>query len=244
MKLNLHTSHPSAFISSTFIDLYDDRIEVAKILKKRGLNVNALDVKPASNESSKNEILEGIRESDFVVLLIGDRYGSILPSMTGSDSRSITWWEYDMARRMGKPVIAFFKRFDSTDHRAHDSTNDADYRKKRKLFERFKNLVSDNHNPGYYKEVDDLVNKIDQALISIYRSGVKELRQLNDKLERRVSDLESEVNRLKAKPPSYLDKVATSATGLGGLLGAAQGSKSTARGFGLGDIFNDNDNDK
>tara|TARA_Y100001934_G_scaffold179546_1_gene212380 strand:- start:3256 stop:3984 length:729 start_codon:yes stop_codon:yes gene_type:complete len=241
MKLNLHTSHPSAFISSTFIDLYDDRIEVAKILKKRGLNVNALDVKPASNESSKKEIQDGIRESDFVILLIGDRYGSILPSMTGSDSRSITWWEYDMARRMGKPVIAFFKRIDSTDPNAHDSSDDTDYRKKRKLFERFKNLVSDKHNPGYYKEIDDLVNKIDQALISIYRSGVKELRLLNDKLEKKVSDLESEVNRLKANAPTPLDKVSFSGLGLGGLQRTSQDSKPTARGLGLADLFNDDE---
>lgn len=241
MNLNLHTSHPSAFISSTFIDLYDDRIEVAKILKKRGLNVNALDVKPASNESSKKEIQEGVRESDFVVLLIGDRYGSILPSMTGSDSRSITWWEYDMARRMGKPIIAFFKRFDSTDPNAHDSTDDAEYRKKRKLFERFKNQVSGNHNPGYYKEIDDLANKIDQSLISTYRSGVKELRLLNDKLKKRVSDLESEVNRLNAKTPTYLEKASASSLGLGGLQGVTQDSKPIAKGLGLADLFNNDD---
>ncbi len=241
MNLNLHTSHPSAFISSTFIDLYDDRIEVAKILKKRGLNVNALDVKPASNQSSKKEILEGIKESDFVVLLIGDRYGSILPNMTGSDSRSITWWEYDTARRMGKPVIAFFKRFDSTDPRSHDSTDDADYSRKRHLFERFKNQVSDNHNPAYYKEIADLVNKIDESLISIYRSGVKELRLLNDKLKQKVSDLESEVNRLNVKISTSLEKSSALRLGLGGLQGAIQESKPTAKGLGLADLFKSDD---
>jgi hypothetical protein len=34
MKINMHTSHPSAFISSTFVDLFDDRRAVADSLKK------------------------------------------------------------------------------------------------------------------------------------------------------------------------------------------------------------------
>ena len=76
MKVNMHTSHPSAFISSTFIDLHEERESVANALTDMGLNVNALDIKPASTDSSKNEILSGIRESDFAILLIGDRYGS------------------------------------------------------------------------------------------------------------------------------------------------------------------------
>ena len=73
MKVNQHTSHPSAFISSTFVDLQDERASVAETLKDNGLNVNALDIKPATNNTSKTEILKGIRESDFVILIIGAR---------------------------------------------------------------------------------------------------------------------------------------------------------------------------
>jgi hypothetical protein len=36
MKVNLHTSHPSAFISSTFIDLQGERAAVAEQLKENG----------------------------------------------------------------------------------------------------------------------------------------------------------------------------------------------------------------
>jgi len=41
MKINEYTSHPSAFISSTFADLKEERASVAKKLKERGLLVNA-----------------------------------------------------------------------------------------------------------------------------------------------------------------------------------------------------------
>ena len=84
MRINVHTSHPSAFISSTFLDLEQERNEVARVLREANLNINALDIKPASNDSSKKEIIKGIKESDFIILIVGERYGSIIPQMTKS----------------------------------------------------------------------------------------------------------------------------------------------------------------
>tara|TARA_R110001599_G_C12276626_1_gene662547 strand:- start:6982 stop:7701 length:720 start_codon:yes stop_codon:yes gene_type:complete len=199
MKVNMHTSHPSAFISSTFVDLYEDRVVVADALKERGLNVNALDIRPASNQSSKHEILTGIRESDFVILLIGDRFGSILKNMTGSDTQSITWWEYSSAFKLGKPVIAYFKNFDSNDPKTHDDRAENEYQIKRKLFERFKKLVTTRHNPAFYSNPYDLSDKIDKSLISVYRAGVKHLSAKNTDLLRKVSQLEYEISTLKAQ---------------------------------------------
>ena len=220
MKINKQTSHPSAFISSTFIDLYEDRKVVAETLKARGLNVNALDIKPASSQTSKNEIISGIRESDFVILLIGDRYGSILKSMTGSPVRSITWWEYETALRFGKPVIAYFKNVDKSDPNTHDDRSDPQYERKRKFFERFKYRVTDKHNPAYYSDPHELSARIDASLISIYRAGVKELGTQNSLLNSKVSQLEAEVNRLKsqldaATRPAQPSNNATGLVGLG-----------------------------
>ena len=209
MKINMHTSHPSAFISSTFVDLHEERTYVAEVLRNRGLNINALDVRPASTQSSKKEIISGIRESDFVILLIGDRYGSILQSMTESDTKSITWWEYQKAVMFGKPVIAYFKNVDATDPSSHDDPADHTYKIKRKLFTRFKKIVSTKHNPAYFTDAFELADKIDKSLISIYRSGVKTLSSKNSELSVRVSQLESEVQSLSVKTPS------TNTSGLG-----------------------------
>lgn len=198
MKVNMHTSHPSAFISSTFIDLQEERGNVADALRGQGLNVNALDIKPASTNTSKNEIISGIRESDFVILLIGDRYGSILPRMTGSESRSITWWEYQKACSFGKPVIAYFKNMINNDSFSHDDINESTYKKKRKMFERFKQIISRKHNPAYFSDSFDLSEKIQNSLIPTYRAGVKALNLKNLELAKKVSEHELEIERLKA----------------------------------------------
>lgn len=198
MKINIHTSHPSAFISSTFIDLYKDRAQIANTLKDRGLNVNALDIRPASTQSSRSEILNGIKESDFVILLIGDRFGSIMKSMTGSETQSITWWEYTYARKMGKPIIAYFKSFDSTDPNSHDDRSEVLYNKKRIFFKKFKKIITQRHNPAFYKEPYDLAEKLDDSLIRIYRAGVKTLSSSNSDLKNEVYRLETEIKQLKS----------------------------------------------
>lgn len=237
MKINMHTSHPSAFISSTFIDLYEDRNEVANALRERGLNVNALDIRPASTQSSRNEILNGIRESDFVILLIGDRFGSILKSMTASDSQSITWWEYVNAQKMGKPVIAYFKNFDSSDPNSHDDRSDVLYKKKRVLFERFKKIITQRHNPAFYSDPHELAEKLDASLISIYRAGVKELNSSNSELRRKVSQLESELTQQKSTvtiPPNQTASTTGGLRGLADILGETPKPQSQ---MGLADLF-------
>lgn len=244
MKINMHTSHPSAFISSTFVDLYEDRSVVAKALRSRGLNVNALDIRPASSQSSKKEILNGIRESDFVISIIGDRFGSILKSMTGSDTQSITWWEYATAIKLGKPVIAYFKNVDLTDPTNHDDRDDSDYQKKRVLFERFKKIVTNSHNPSFYTDPYDLSDQIDKSLISIYRAGVKDLSLKNSELASKVYRLEAEISAIRSKisasSPSDLE---SPLSGLFGLTGG-QANENKAIEVIVNDLLKHNSNDK
>jgi len=247
MNINMHTSHPSAFISSTFVDLCEDRAAIAEALKKRGLNVNALDIRPASSQSSKNEILSGIRESDFVILVIGNRFGSILKSMTGNDNISVTWWEYNNAMKMGKPVIAYFKNIDPNDPATHDDESDIQYQKKRKLFERFKKIVTRRHNPAFYTTAYDLADQVDNSLISIYRAGVKKISSSNSNLMTKVSKLESEISSLKStstRIQSNTNTTINSTRGLLslGLLESAKKEENTveSRAHGLLGLLNEN----
>ncbi len=199
MKVNLHSAHPSAFISSTFVDLEEERASVAEALKEYGLLVNALDVKPATNNTSKREILRGIKESDFIVLLIGDRYGSIVPKITDSPTLSVTWWEYKKAVAFGKPVIPFFQNRDYFDTNNHDDKAEKQYNQKRKLFERFKSIVINKSTPAYFNDVYDLQEKIKNCIIPTYRYGVESMNRKNSTLTQTVSILEAENAELQRK---------------------------------------------
>jgi len=227
MKINQHTSHPSAFISSTFVDLEDERDCVAKGLQECGLIVNALEVKPASNGTSRSEIVKGIRESDFVILIIADRFGSIVPKITNSQSLSVTWWEYKMAITFGKPVIAFFQKSDFFNTNYHDSTSDESYPRKRKLFEKFKSLITVSHNPAYFTDSYDLSEKVKRSLISTYREGVVKLDSDKSSLNRTIANKEALISCLEAENKELkrkLDKT-QNPSGIGMLTGFGSLSK-------------------
>jgi len=197
MKINIHTSHPSAFISSTFLDLEQERNAVAKVLKESNFNINALEIKPASNDSSRKEILSGIKESDFIILIVGERYGSIIPRMTLSQKYSITKWEYlNAVKKYGKHVLVYFKKIESKDSIYYDDHQSADFNTKRKLLAEFKKELSDIHNPKYFTTAEELAEEIRSAIISTYRAGVISLSSKHDLLISERDRLLKENNRL------------------------------------------------
>lgn len=184
MRINKHTSHPSAFISSTFIDLKAERLAVAKILEEAGLNINALDIKPASNSTSAKEIIKGIKESDFVILIVGHRYGAIIPNMTKSQTQSITKWEYlKAAKNFKKPVLVFFKDCPEPDISLLDNPADSKYKLKLSELKKFKAQLSNEHNPKYFSTPSDLAKEVKSALIPVYREGVRSLLEKQSNIE-------------------------------------------------------------
>lgn len=186
MQIFPHNQTPSVFISSTFIDLKNERRLVASTLEKSGVHVNALDVKPASTNTSKVEIINGIRQSDFLILIIGNRYGTINPSFTSSTEISITEWEYRLARKSGKPVIAIFKEVKEI-----SSTDNSDPTTKQKL-ENFKNIIHKHHNPRYFESDAELCNIIKKSLVATYWSSIK-------KLNASIKDQASEIEQLRTE---------------------------------------------
>lgn len=229
MKINIHTSHPSAFISSTFADLKEERDAIADVLRGSNLNINALDIKPASNDSSRKEILSGIRESDFIILIIGERYGSIIPKMTQSKKLSITRWEYIRAvRYMKKNALVYFKRVNSNHPVYYDDIQSPDYKMKRIYLDEFKKELSNTHNPKYFTTADELAEEVKRAIIPTYRSGVRSLLAKNEKLQKEIAELKSKYeaivhSNIYSNPKGVVGS--QSPTGLRGLLDA--GIKNT-----------------
>jgi len=200
MQINIHTSHPSAFISSTFLDLKEERKAVENALIKSNLNINAIDVMPASNASSKDEILNGIRESDFVILIVGERYGSIIPRITRSQKLSMTEWEYKQAIELGKDVLVYFKNVKSKKRLSNYNTKDSDFDMKRSALAEFKKQLEDNHSPKYFTTIEGLEKEVCKAIIPIYRRGVKTLASKNQSLTKENSLLKKENKTLRILP--------------------------------------------
>ncbi len=94
------------FISSTYQDLKDARLEVLKAILRNDQIPAGMEAFPATNDRGWEIIRRTIDESDYYVLLLGGHYGSY---RSGQRGPSWTEYEYDYARKRGLPVLAFMR---------------------------------------------------------------------------------------------------------------------------------------
>jgi len=90
------------FVSSTFEDLREERAAVQKALLQLNCLPVGMELFPAADDETWSFIKSQIDDSDYYVVVIAGRYGSLAP-----DGLSFTEKEYDYARTQNKPSIGF-----------------------------------------------------------------------------------------------------------------------------------------
>lgn len=143
------------FVSSTFVDLKDQRQAVSRAILNLGHIPAGMELFPAADVDQMAFIKKVIDDCDYYILIIGGRYGSI------SDSGlSFTEMEYHYAVERQKPVLAFIHK-DVKELKAKDV--DAAPELVDKL-EAFKRTVSQGRLIEYWDSVESLESK---ALIAL-----------------------------------------------------------------------------
>jgi len=121
------------FVSSTYEDLLEERKEVMQALLELDCNPAGMELFPASNEEQWSLIKRVIDDSDYYLLIIGGRYGSV-----NDEGKSYTQMEYEYALSVEKPIIAFLpKDPDNIPNRKCETSKAG-----KKKLEDFKALVS------------------------------------------------------------------------------------------------------
>lgn len=92
------------FVSSTFDDLKDERKQVVQSLLEMRCFPAGMELFPATNEEQWKLIKSVIDESDYYIVIVAARYGTLIPGMT----TSYTEREFDYAKRVGKPIYGFY----------------------------------------------------------------------------------------------------------------------------------------
>lgn len=89
------------FISSTFVDLQEERQKVIQSIMEMDCMPAGMELFPAMDQEQLDFIKSVIDDSDYYIIIIGARYGSV-----GDDGISYTEAEYDYAVSKGIKVIA------------------------------------------------------------------------------------------------------------------------------------------
>lgn len=90
------------FVSSTYLDLKEARQEVIQALLELDCFPAGMELFPASDDERWDLIKSVIDDSDFYLVIIGGRYGSV-----DEEGISYTEREYDYAVETKKPVLGF-----------------------------------------------------------------------------------------------------------------------------------------
>ena len=90
------------FISSTFLDLQEERQAAVEAVLSAGHIPAGMELFKAGNDSQLDTINRWIDESDVYMLILGGRYGSIEPN----SGKSYTHLEYDYAVSKNIPIFA------------------------------------------------------------------------------------------------------------------------------------------
>jgi len=146
------------FISSTFTDLREERQAALQAVLELGHMPAGMELFPAADDSAWVLIKKVIDISDYYVLIIGGRYGSI-----DEGGVSFTEKEYRYAFEGKKFVIPLLHKNPNDIPRGKTDTNDA----LEKLGD-FREIVEKKHHCAYWSSAEDLRIKLTTALVTAF----------------------------------------------------------------------------
>jgi Domain of unknown function (DUF4062) len=112
--VNLPQKRLQIFVSSTFLDLKEERQAAVEAILKAGHIPAGMKLFTAGDESQMTVIKKWIDESDIYLLILGGRYGSIEPK----SGKSYTHIEYEYASDSNKPLFSCVINEDALTKRA------------------------------------------------------------------------------------------------------------------------------
>lgn len=145
------------FISSTFIDLKEERKVIIKSILRMHHFPVCMELFGAYSEKQSEVIRNAIDISDYYVLIIKRRYGSIEPT----SGKCYIELEFDYAVSKGLPVFAFI--FDE------DSYQNANKVDRSRELENFKCKVIDKITVAWWSNRADLISQLTASLYNELR---------------------------------------------------------------------------
>lgn len=153
--IQMNAKKYQVFISSTYLDLIRYRQAVSDEITFRGHIPAGMEDFTACGEDLETYIKHVIDESDYYVLIIGQRFGSAIPT---DENVSYTMMEYEYAKSKGMRIIPLIY------NGIQDlEGNDLDINKDK--FDAFVSTIK-TKTPQYFKDENELIRKLTKALDS------------------------------------------------------------------------------
>ena len=145
------TTRKTVFISSTFLDLKEERKKVWDSLEKFDVTVKGMEQFGARKSTPLATCISEVEQSDIYVGIIGMRYGSEEPN----SGKSYSQLEYEKAIEQNKEILIYL----IDEENSNVTPNLIQYDKIPKL-NNFKAILRDKHTIDTFSNSQDLVTKL------------------------------------------------------------------------------------
>lgn len=151
MSAKKNTTRKTVFISSTFVDLKEERKKVWDSLEKFDVTVKGMEQFGARTSNPLATCISEVEQSDIYVGIIGMRYGSDEPN----SGKSYSQLEYEKAVEQNKEILIYLIDEESS----AVTPNLIQFDKIQKL-NNFKTILKDKHTIDTFSNSQDLVTKL------------------------------------------------------------------------------------
>ncbi|AMN35161.1 DUF4062 domain-containing protein [Clostridium perfringens] len=187
------------FISSTFADLQDERKAIMESIMDLDCFPAGMEMFPANDSEQFEYIKTIIDASDYYVLIIAGRYGSL-----ADDGKSYTEKEFDYAKEKGIPVLVFVKK--DLENIPLSKTDGSE--EKMKKLKNFIEKAMKNRLAKYWGDSKELKYEVHSSLSKAFkthpRTGwVRGNIANNENLLNQINDLRIENERLRKSINEY-----------------------------------------
>lgn len=191
------------FVSSTYVDLIDERKRVSEAVAKAGYVAEGMEIFPASSQKQMDFIERVIDRCDYYILILAGKYGSL-----SDDGQSYTEKEFHYAKSKGIPILTFMRKdIEELPSKYVEKVNAVQGK-----LETFKNTLKSDSIVDFWDKPDELAMKalaaLSQARVSHQgvgwiradrAAGEDILNEIND-LRKTNYDLQTKLSSQKPSP--------------------------------------------
>lgn len=158
------------FVSSTREDLKEERMDIVEEILKSDCIPAGMELWPPSGKTQWEIIKRVIDESDYYLLIIAGRYGSVTKNEKGEEV-SFTEMEYDYALQIGKPILALINS--APDELPRNKTETSEIMKIK--LDAFREKAKQGRMVGFWKSREEFrsaaIHAIENAKIDFPKGG-------------------------------------------------------------------------
>lgn len=178
----------TVFVCGTQLDLADERNGALEAIRRLKLQHDSMEYFGARNDTPIETCLQEVRRSNIIIVIVGMRYGAIVPGM----NISYTQAEYDEAYRLKKTCLVYFRDDNVPVLPKYFENNPENFQR----LQEFKKTLGQRHTAAKFRDANDLALQVAADLGRTVQTLEKALESQNEQAPLRPETAAQQIGQI------------------------------------------------